>query len=432
MRFFDMLGMARDNLGRSPLRTALTAIGVAIGTAAVVTLISVGSGSEAILVNQATSFGQVTTVMVDATTPPSRAQPSAFHAITPATVRAIAALPHVDEVAGWLSTPPLRLTAGARSHDLPAVGQMPITAQVTLVTRVVRDETDGVLVPDSAARQFGVAPATLVGRRIVLTAGGDVCCTGSGDSSIAVYGPDRRVAARIAGVYKASSWGEPGPLRIDNGAAPLLVATPLAARIDGALRGISGAAYLQRQGYDFLFAHTDDARQTTAVAAAIGAMRYRVYDRADLLARVHLAFAVLTGFLGAIGGIALLVAAIGIANTTIMTILERTREIGIMKALGAEPGTVRRLFLVETALVGLIGGGVGLVLAELAGLVANAAFHIWLRGQNVTDPVGNLSVISSGLVVAALVLALLVSLLAGAWPSRRAVRLQPLDALRYE
>jgi putative ABC transport system permease protein len=161
-------------------------------------------------------------------------------------------------------------------------------------------------------------------------------------------------------------------------------------------------------------------------------MGYRVYDRADLLARVHLAFAVLTGFLGAIGGIALLVAGIGIANTTIMTILERTREIGIMKALGAEPGTVRRLFLVETALVGLIGGVVGLVLAEIAGLVANAAFHIWLRGQNVADPVGNLSVISFGLVVAALVLALVVSLLAGAWPSRRAVRLQPLDALRYE
>src|SRR5579859_1880955 len=92
MRFFDLLGMARDNLGRSPLRTALTAVGVAIGPAAVVTLVSVGPGNEATLVNQAASFGQVTTVLVDSTTPPSRVHPSAFHAITPATVRAIAAL----------------------------------------------------------------------------------------------------------------------------------------------------------------------------------------------------------------------------------------------------------------------------------------------------------------------------------------------------
>jgi ABC-type lipoprotein release transport system permease subunit len=128
------------------------------------------------------------------------------------------------------------------------------------------------------------------------------------------------------------------------------------------------------------------------------------------------------------------VAAIGIAITRIMTILERTGEIGIVKALGAEPGMVRRLFLVETALVGPLGGAIGLVLAALASVAGNAIFRIWLKNAGVTERIGALVSIPLQLVVGALVLvlAVVVSLLAGAWPSRRAVRLQPLEALRYE
>ena len=116
----------------------------------------------------------------------------------------------------------------------------------------------------------------------------------------------------------------------------------------------------------------------------------------------------------------------------IMTILERTREIGIMKSLGAEPGMVRRLFLVETALVGLLGGAIGLVLAALAGVAGNAIFRIWLKNAGVTEQIGALFSIPLQRVVGALVLAVVSSVLAGAWPSPRAVRLQPLEALRYE
>jgi ABC-type lipoprotein release transport system permease subunit len=126
------------------------------------------------------------------------------------------------------------------------------------------------------------------------------------------------------------------------------------------------------------------------------------------------------------------VAAIGIANTRIMTILERTGEIGIVTALGAEPGIVRRLFLVETALVGLLGGAIGLVLAALASVAGNAIVRIWLKNAGVADKIGALFSIPLQLAVRALVLAVVSSLLAGAWPSRRAVHLRPLEALRYE
>ncbi len=161
-------------------------------------------------------------------------------------------------------------------------------------------------------------------------------------------------------------------------------------------------------------------------------MRYQVFDRADLLAQVHTVFSILTTGLVALGGIALLVAGIGIVNTMIMTILEQTREIGVMKALGAESGVIRRMFLVETALVGLLGGLGGAALAALSGLAGNAVFHAWLKGQGVTDAPGSLFIMPRALIAGALALAVLVSLLSGALPSRRAVRLQPLDALRYK
>jgi len=77
---------------------------------------------------------------------------------------------------------------------------------------------------------------------------------------------------------------------------------------------------------------------------------------------------------------------VGIANTMIMTILERTREIGIMKALGAEPGTVRALFLTETALVGILGGVAGLALAFVSTALGNMVFHHWLASQDPNRP----------------------------------------------
>jgi putative ABC transport system permease protein len=439
MRFFDMVGLARDNLSRARLRTALTAMGVAIGTAAVVTLVAVGTGAQAIFVQRAATYGQLTSVLVFPTTPRSRQGGGQFHALTPATQATIAHMAHVSRVGVQLSMPALRLSVDGRSRVLDAEGVSPLRGVPPLDTvDLVAGSTAGtvgtasVLVPASTARALGFSPAALVGRPVTFTAGGSVCCTAgtngssgpagaTGGSGMVVVGPDLHFAARVAGVY-----------RDKDSAAPLILTTALGATIDGRLRGMSGATYLNRQGYSILVAVADDARQTSALAGKIGALSYHVVDRSDLLSEVHLVFTILTGGLGAIGGIALLVAAIGIANTMIMTILERTREIGIMKALGAEPSMVRRLFLVETALVGLFGGAVGLVLAALASVAGNAIFRIWLKNAGVTEKIGALFSIPLQLVVGALVLAVVVSLLAGAWPSRRAMRLQPLEALRYE
>lgn len=430
MRLTDILALARDNLSRARLRTLLTAMGVAIGTAAVITLISVGNGVESFTVTRAASFGQLTLMRVEPSTPATRKQGGQFHALTARTVQVVKGFPHVQDVYTYLAMPSLRLTVGSHHVDLPAAAQSPLTATLTLVGRYAGEGSDGVLVPDNTASALGIRPAALVGRRVTLTAGASVCCS-SNSGSIVVLGADRHFTARVAGVYSASSWADPTG-REGKAGATLLLASSLGAHIDGVLHNESAAAYLNTQGYDLMYVHSDDARQTSAVADKVRALNYQVLDRSDLLAQVHTVFAILTAGLGGIGGIALLVAGVGIANTMIMTIMERTREIGIMKALGAEPGMVRRMFLVETALVGLIGGLGGIVLSTFGSVVGNAIFRAWLRSQGVTDAPSSLSLLSLGLIAGSLVLAVAVSLIAGAWPSRRAVQLQPLEALRYE
>ena len=424
MLAIDMLSLAKDNLQRARLRTALTATGVAIGTAAVVTLVAFGSGAEAIAVDSVAGIGAVTQIEVGPITADGGRQ---AHVITPAALATIAHLPHVASVDTWLDTPPLRLTLDGRAVDASSTGaQWPLVAgQTVRYGRVTgAAAVDGVLLPDSLARRFG-SPTSLVGRAVTVTAGGSVCCAGAGSGGLTVLGPDRRFAARIVAVYDDSAGkGSHAPT--------LLVSTELGATIDAGVSGIAPSSYLERQGYAQLLVHTDDARQTAAVASTIGRLGYRTFDRADLLARVHLAFTVLKGGLGAIGGIALLVAAVGIANTMIMTILERTREIGVMKALGAEPGTVRALFLIETVLVGLLGGLTGLALAVAGSGAANLVFRHWVSAQGEAPPSSDLFAISPLLALGSLILAAAISLLGGALPSRRAVRLQPLEALRYE
>jgi ABC-type antimicrobial peptide transport system permease subunit len=135
--------------------------------------------------------------------------------------------------------------------------------------------------------------------------------------------------------------------------------------------------------------------------------------------------------LASVGGLALLVASIGIANTMIMAVYERTKEIGILKAVGAAPGQIRLLFVVEASMIGLLGGVIGTVLGWLLGRGLNWLILRILEWQDMPMQ-GTFFVVAWWLVAAALAFATLVGLLAGLYPAARAARLQPLDALRYE
>lgn len=422
MRLVDTLNYARQNLGRAKLRTALTAIGIAIGTAAVVTLLGFAQGVQAISVRQASTFGQITTVEVGED---PGAQPP--RPITPAALTQMKAIPGVTEAHAAVQPPPLRLTLGRRSVELNADSSTPLSASFPLKYGAGAGGSEGVMLPAGIAASLGTTPQLLVGQAATITAGGSVHVAGARKQGTFVSGPDHTYPVKVVGVW------DDGVLGPDNRAsAPVVISAALAAQVDGALNGQTADQYLAQVGYSGVSLITNDATRTKAIASRVTALGYTARTRADLLKRLDTFFLILQGGLGTVGGIALIVAAVGIANTMITTVLERTREIGIMKALGAEPGTIRLMFLAETALVGLLGGVAGLLLSFLGGAIGQQVFVRVIQSQNPGFNPGSLFLFPVQLLLAGLGLAIGVSLLGGAFPSRRAARLQPLDALRYE
>ena len=137
--------------------------------------------------------------------------------------------------------------------------------------------------------------------------------------------------------------------------------------------------------------------------------------------------------LGGIGAVSLFVAAIGIANTMMMSIYERTKEIGIMKVLGCDMRNIQSMFLMEAGYIGLIGGVVGLGLSYGLSGVINSLVKTADLGvdQAVSASVG-LSYIPWWLAVISIVFAVLVGMIAGFFPSLRAMKLSPLAAIRTE
>ncbi len=133
---------------------------------------------------------------------------------------------------------------------------------------------------------------------------------------------------------------------------------------------------------------------------------------------------------GGIGAIALLVAAIGVINTMLMSVLERTREIGAMRALGASRKTVRRLFTFEAGTLGLLGGIFGVLIGFVLSLIANPIVNEQLKKKALTAR--DIISVPPLLAVAVIVVTTIIGLLAGLIPAARAARMDPVDALRAE
>jgi putative ABC transport system permease protein len=172
------------------------------------------------------------------------------------------------------------------------------------------------------------------------------------------------------------------------------------------------------------------AQATQDVEDKIKAMGYGAFALNDLLRSAKTGFIVLDIVLSLIGSIALVVSSLGIVNTMVMSILERTREIGIMKAIGGSDGDIRRIFLIEAAAIGLLGGMAGVVLGWVVGRGINFGANVVIRNQGGTP--GNLFSLPFWLIGGAIGFSIVVSLIAGSYPASRAAKLDPIQALRHD
>ncbi len=186
----------------------------------------------------------------------------------------------------------------------------------------------------------------------------------------------------------------------------------------------------KRDDYNQITIMTEDVTYTKTILQTLKDSGYNAYSIADSLEGVEDQARVIQMVLGGIGGITLLVAAIGIINTMVMSIYERTKEIAIMKVIGATFNDIRLMFLAEAGMIGFFGGLLGLVFSYGLSFLINQLSGDFMGDYMGTGEALNISLIPWWLAVFAIVFSILIGLLAGVYPANRAVKLSPIEAMR--
>lgn len=185
------------------------------------------------------------------------------------------------------------------------------------------------------------------------------------------------------------------------------------------------------QEYERVMVRVEDIKYVSEIQERIKSEGFEAYSLNDMLDELNKMTGIIQAVLGGIGAVSLLVAAIGITNTMVMSIYERTKEIGIMKVIGASLRDIKRLFLFESAIIGLLGGAVGIGFSFLLSSIINRFSSQFGGFLGVVEDT-KISIIPIWLVFAALAFSALIGLISGYYPARRAMNLSALDAIRTE
>src|SRR5262245_13382989 len=186
----------------------------------------------------------------------------------------------------------------------------------------------------------------------------------------------------------------------------------------------------QGKTYFALIVRVAKSSQVLTVEDAIKKEGFATFSILDASKNIARFFKILDLFLGIFGSLALAVASLGIISAVVMAVLERRREIGIMKAIGASNSDVKSIFFYEAGAMGLLGGGLGVLIGWLIGRIINLGTNIWMERQQIRPE--NFGHVPWWLIAAAIGFSIVVRLLAGLYPAACAARLYPVQALRPE
>lgn len=440
------------NLGRMRWRTVLTAMGVVIGTAALVLLVSLGVGLQRLALQDiAKQFGAATIITVypfgqamgPMSGPPGQSGevPKKQAKLDDKAVKKFKKLEHAQAVFATREIPVSRLRFGRLEGppfsmigiDKEAVKVLDLKVAQGHIAFGGKKVILGAQVPKQFFDQEGAGPQRseqagkldLLNERLDITVGG-----GGGEGGPSMSGPGgetavsgggspaktRRYRAKVAAILKAG--GFENDFRIF---VPSRQAEKLAKVLPRE----------QREQYSWVKIKIDSPNAVTNAQKEVESMGYSVVSLNDMLKGLNTFFVVIQAVLGGIASIALLVAAFGIANTMTMAIYERTKEIGVMKAIGAAGGDIMRIFLMEAATIGFVGGLAGILFGFLLGKAINAGLYLYFADQ-MKDIAGGVITTPIWLMLFTLIFATGIGLLSGVFPAARASKLSPLGALRHE
>nr|WP_296957091.1 ABC transporter permease [uncultured Mediterraneibacter sp.] len=472
MRWSDLLRMSLSSLKRRKLRTFLTVLGVIIGTASIVVMISLGLGLQQSMYEEVAQSGGTTSLTVTGKdsgggsysfSSDSENQEASKY-ITDDTIKSLKQLDHVKS-----ADPVLNISAIVLKGKYEGYIDLYGMTQEALERRNLKLEPGGTL-PDPKSGQLEL----IFGNQVLMnfsekSTGMGYWDTGEypdidlmndqmflildtdtyynsqdssdfgskdagGDSSGGTTSSQSRNAKKYVVHGSGVIAGGTDSYNTDSYSV-LCDLTVLKSYLQKEFRGraipgqpttASGKPY-KMFVYTQANVQADDMENVDELANEIRALGYNVTTNVELIDSMKSQFAMVQAVLGGIGAVSLLVAAIGIANTMMMSIYERTKEIGVMKVIGCSLKNIRQLFLIEAGFIGFLGGVAGNLLSALISGVIN----MFVSGDSMGFS-GNISYIPVWLVMLSMAFAVLVGMLAGYFPAVRAMKLSPLAAIRNE
>ncbi|MCR5390218.1 MAG: ABC transporter permease [Lachnospiraceae bacterium] len=462
MKITDLLGMSLSSLFKRKARTILTCLGVVVGTLSIVVMISLGIGMKKSMMDSMSSYSSLTQVTVeqpdrysDDGKEKSEAEMEKLY-LSDELIQEFKEIPHVVDVYPVLTSSAIIKTGNyytwaeikGMPHDVlvksgmklaegdyPKEGELSLIYGNMMITQFSNEKTNA-----GGYWDTGQVPDVDYMK----------------DTMFVIFDADKYFSAKNGSVDESGK-----PVK-----APKKYIIPTAAYTEGGPEDYNLYAYnvytdldalkrvlkkefknsaipdqpTKKNGkpykqifYNQIIIDVDNMENVTLVQQEIQSRGYRAYADAEWIQSEMKSMNIIQAVLGGIGAVALFVAAIGITNTMMMSIYERTKEIGIMKVIGCRIRDIQALFLIEAGYIGFIGGTVGIIFSYLLSAALNYLVSSSSLGQEMGFEAGmKLSVVPPWLALAAVVFAVFIAMAAGFLPSLRAMKLSPLAAIRAE
>ncbi len=476
MRFSDIILTALRNIRRQKLRSVLTIFAVVIGATSVTIMLALVTGVKTFFVSQFSANGTLQQIAISQKADLTKFGDAGHDGggcdscvkLTDAMTDKIKAIPHVTGVARNLTSGMVEsITYNGVKLSLQQVVGYDANGVVTNTMSAGRDigpsdMADVITVTSEYADKWGFKGhySDLLGKQAQLTTRGGYSGVGAtvtppsnqpgnGGNNDPRNMPATVLTATIVGVQ--DSGGDNGGQSVRGPLAWVrqmnvqhmyqMTAADQKAN-ESQCRNVPGPCnpvqhmtlvaedQFDSSGYNSLTAKVDDPKNAAAAVVEIKKLGVGAADAESFIKAQLTIFNIIGYVLGGIGGIALLVATIGVINTMVMAILERTREIGVLRACGATKSTIRRLFTIEAGLLGFWGGVFGVAFGYGLTLVANVLINQQLHTNAVKA--ANIIALPWWLIGSVIGATTVIGMLAGLYPAMRAARLNPVDALRYE
>lgn len=438
MSFRDLLDMAKRNLLARKLRTGLTLLGVVIGCVSIILMISFGYGITENNRRMMEGFGDVKNIQVmENSMEPGGKSKKTPKKITDRSIQDFKQIPHVIDVTPVYTA---NLSAKYRKYtgDYLSVTAMNKETYATLDWRadkgsLFHGKGEGQMIfgsdmadafydpmsPETDTSEDDDVPLFDAAGKTMSVSSSDMPNFGFGPPAETPSGNDKTTTLKVTGVLKKTKKSQ-----YDNGAFMTIEGyKKLAETLD--------LPAPERGTYSTVQVRIDDTEYAEDVTDAIKDLGYEPSGLLEAIKSMNRGMAIVNAIFAGIGSISFIVAAIGIANTMIMSIYERTKEIGVMKVIGASIQDIQKLFLTEAALIGFIGGVIGVITSLLLSGAFNIIGNRFAQSQGAEEAI-QLSYIPLWLIFVALLFSTMVGVAAGYFPAKRAMNLSALDAIRSD